>query len=76
MTRNLTIKEYQEETDTSTAAFDAIRKMTESLTKLNTAIKNGDHITYEWRAEDEVESELYKALKTYELTLRAAESKA
>ena len=54
----------------SIAAFDAIRKMTESLTALNMCIKNESHITFEWWNEHAAESNLYEALETYELTLR------
>lgn len=56
-------------------AISEINKMRTALDKLETAIRNDAHITFEWWAEHAVEEKLYEALKRYELLKRTEEDK-
>lgn len=56
-------------------AISEINKMRTALDKLEAAIRNDAHITFEWWAEHAVEEKLYEAMKAYELLKRVEENK-
>jgi hypothetical protein len=55
-------------------AISEINKMKAILDKVETAIRNDAHITFEWWEQHGAEDKLYNAFKKYEETKRAEEN--